>query len=374
LRRAPEISGDGLVAAYDGTDVTIATPDGIVTGSFAGVPPLQWSPSGRYVAAGGEVATADGKKTPDFPRVDGVWFAWSPVADCMIFGGRRSLRLVAPGRDEVVLLREKVSDLAFSPNGKRVALVLGEGRLMRLVIVDLESGRVVRAPFPAEVVMAILGWTPDSTALFYGTASGASISADGVRIRLLPVPRDIGHLPRVTPTTYRASAVAAPDFYEPCGTSSVIVEGSGRESTGNKRLVTFDPVGGTRPLTSVSDWVHISPACSPGGRYIAAIRAPDRGSVDDRHLVVLSRDGSFLDDLTPLQAGADEYPSWGPAGVVFVNRPTSGAPEVWFIPEGGTARSTGLTVQSPRDVYGHFEWSRFLDWSGDAPSGSAAGV
>jgi len=370
LRRVPEISGDGLVAAYDGTDVTIAMPDGTVTGSFAGAPPLQWSPSGRYVAAGdGEIVTAAGKKTPDFPPVDGEWFAWSPVADCMIFGAHRSLRMVAPGRDEVILLREQVLDLAFSPNGRRLALVIGP----RLWIADLETGRLLRAR-GKDAATKLFAWTPDGSLLLYGVAPGESVAADGIRIRALLMPERIRGIVDLTHTTYLARALDHDDFFEPCGGLVMFVEGSGRDTTRNKHLAVLEPARGTRPVTGAAGPVYLSPACSPGGRYIAAVRAPDGGSIDDRQLVLLSADGSFLDDLTPALTGADEYPSWGPAGVVFVMRPASGPPQVWFIPEGGTARSTGLSVRAPRAMYGHFDWDRVLDWSGDAPSGSPPGV
>ncbi len=61
----------------------------------------------------------------------------------------------------------------------------------------------------------------------------------------------------------------------------------------------------------------------------------------------------------PLSSGpfSDEHPLWGPAGsgVLFVRRPLdAGNPQVWFLPEGETARFTGLAVSNVRQRNGRY--------------------
>jgi hypothetical protein len=113
---------------------------------------------------------------------------------------------------------------------------------------------------------------------------------------------------------------------------------------------------------------YLSASCGPAGNFIAAIR---RESSDRTRLVLLDGGGRFLRTLG--EGGyADEAPRWGPggAGVVFVRQPLGpGAARVWFIPEGGLPRPTGLKVATGSQ---DGNWFSVFDWSAGPPTGMPA--
>ena len=85
-------------------------------------------------------------------------------------------------------------------------------------------------------------------------------------------------------------------------------------------------------------------------------------------MAVLRRDGTFVREVAQ-QSRFQDAPMWGPprTGVVFagdVSGEGSVGPLVWFLPEGGTARPTGLRV----DRLGE-ELDALLDWSATPPLG-----
>jgi hypothetical protein len=122
-----------------------------------------------------------------------------------------------------------------------------------------------------------------------------------------------------------------------------------------------------RLLTPAADR-YFTASCGPFGNFIAATRG---GGRDATRLVLLDGDGRFLRTLG--EGGyADEAPRWGPggAGVVFVRQPLGpGAARVWFIPEGGLPRPTGLKVATGSQ---DGNWFSVFDWSAGPPTGMPA--
>jgi hypothetical protein len=110
-------------------------------------------------------------------------------------------------------------------------------------------------------------------------------------------------------------------------------------------------------------------ACSPDGGFIAAIMGATHAPPD---LELFRRDGSHVDDMAPDGNYMDLYAVWGRrgTGLLFVreNAGASSAPELWFIPEGGSARDTGLRPRKPR---GAETWDDIISWSAAVPDGVA---
>lgn len=103
-----------------------------------------------------------------------------------------------------------------------------------------------------------------------------------------------------------------------------------------------------------------SESCSTDGRYVVGIQ-------NDR-LVLVGENGT-----RPLAFGSYEerFPEWGPprTGVLFLRRPNGeDRVEVWFIPEGGTARETPFSFPSA-EVWDrtNYPWASVMDWNVSPP-------
>ncbi len=380
LRPVERPSGVGLLAAYRGGAVRIASPTGGVTATIEAKPPIAWSPSGSLLLTHrGHLFTAEGLpagptvirgKTRAFPEPVTFW-TWSTVADCAVGVSREGTLLIAPldapiRRPHRDLLRGmEIRDISFSPDGRTLALVVRTDNEPPVVnsiwFADLRTGRITRTRAGA-VAVPLLGW--NGRRVLFGRATGASIMADGIRLEgLSPGGEVVG---------YRAGLLPSDDFLLTCGNRLLAVVGGARDATTNKRLAFIEPGEPPELLTSKA-FVYSTPACSPNGDFVVAPRAEENSSpssgqrVDDRRLVLLRGDGSFVRNLTLDSGFADEYPLWGPrgTGVVFVRRPIGGGgrPQAWFIPEGGRAQRTELTFAIPPHYYGDFAWERVLAWS-----------
>ena len=361
--RPPRI---GLIAAYRNGRVSIAAPgDAQELTSFSSRPPLAWSPSGRVLATGqGDLFSVRGRS---FGTVTtGSEWAWSTVADCLVVadaGGGLALGL--PNRSVQLLQGAPVADLSFSPGGAALAWVAeGSGSRREIWVADLRrSVASLVKRFPEGVVSVdLMGWGRANDRLLYGTASGESIRADGVRVRA------IDGLGEGRPRGGSLGATVLPylDSIRRCGPRLLAVVGGGRDTTTNKALAYLEAGRPAQRITP-SDAAYVAAACRPGGDFIAAVTQDSGAATGTRRLVLLNADGGFVDNLTADSGSADEYPMWGPpgTGVVFVRRPDAGgAAQVWYIPEGSTARATTLRVASGRPFHGTFGWPRVLDWSG----------
>jgi hypothetical protein len=115
-----------------------------------------------------------------------------------------------------------------------------------------------------------------------------------------------------------------------------------------------------RPSKSRDICDRFDTACSPDGRYLAAIR--------QGRLVLLSRSGSFIRNIATDSGYEDAYPIWGPprTGIVFIRTKVGDAEapaEIWFVAEGGVPRSTGLTLPPPSAGIQPGQWRSFFNWT-----------
>jgi hypothetical protein len=102
-------------------------------------------------------------------------------------------------------------------------------------------------------------------------------------------------------------------------------------------------------------------SCSPSGAFVAG----ERG----QRVYLARADGS---DRTRLATGRylEAFPEWGPAGtgVLFVRKPADGRKgAVWFVPEGGSARSTPFVLDGEPFGYETFPWFGIVDWNVSPP-------
>ena len=268
---------------------------------------------------------AGGDGAASAPR--GRLTAWSPVAPCGLSATTAGLRVVPTGD---TLVRERVADFAFSPDGRRVALVLDEGETRSLWMARLGAARmreIHRVEAPAQIDLR--AWDAAARTIYLSSGPG-------------------GALGFVTTDTPPQSAAVVPEpvrALEQCSGRLIGVVQGGIAEISRR---------GPEPLTPRGDG-YTAVSCSPDGGFIAAVRA---GS-----LVLLDGAGSFLRDLAPNTGYRDVYVDWGEggAGLIFGRAPDGGKDiQVWHIPSGGSARNTGLT---------HARGPAKFDWSASPPTG-----
>lgn len=270
------------------------------------------------------VAGADGLLTG--PRVRLA--AWSPVSSCGLTLTRAGRLTVVP--EDAVLVRQHVTGFAYSADGRRVALVLDEGETTSIWVTDPAGARmreIYRVQKGAKVRLE--GWSPDGKTLYFSQDQTAAVAFV---------------------TTGRRPESG------PVGSTGVVqIEHCSGRLLGvleNGVIAEIEP-GGATPITG-GGFAAVS--CAPNGAFMAAIQ--------DDSLVLLDRDGRTLRNLTTDEGYRDDFVDWGSggAGLLFGRQPDDGRPaELWHIPEGGTARATGLVYSGPASVS--------VDWSASPPTG-----
>lgn len=380
----------GLVAAYRAGRVTVATTDGEARASFAATPPISFSPSGNVVAAGPQglfwrtdgsrVLLGDVQHGMVFDK-RGLW-GWSPISDCGLQTDRDGHLYVTTANPQVVsdgvavttgapLLKRPVESFAFSPNGRLLALIINFHQRSVLGLADLKTGRVTLL----DAGCCLVGWSPDSRIILrYRWPNSASIAFDGVRLRGIRISGRRSDFD-ATILPWRRSIFA-------CGEQLLAIEGGYRDVTDSKRLAFLEP---EQPPDYISppEPAYMGASCSPGATFIAAVSTPpimERGPIRQRliysrRIRLLTRTGDVVREVVDDPGWGDDHPEWGPhgTGLLFVRLHRGGAPQVWFVPGGGTPRSLGLGVAQRGFTYGHYPWGRFLDWSATPPSGLPAG-
>ena len=362
LRPAPRPTL-GKIAAFQGGSVSIVEPGSDRVVRINTRKPLAWSASGRYLATGrGDFYRPSGRGEGSVLNKGSRLWEWSPVADCAVAVDGSGLWVDGPQLDPRRIFDVAgVEQLSFSLDGRRLGFVVREseaGSTRSIWIADLGSGSARRIErYGARTpVVRLLGWNVGGTRLFFGSAPGESVAADGVALR---------YSAARGPRRGQAGATLLPEdaYLSHCGGRDLVVAGGGRETNSNKRLAYLSPSGPTF-ITPTSAAV-MSPSCSPDGGYIAVAASGDGADITERRLALLRSDGSFERFLAPAGSG-DEYPIWGPrgSGLAFVRmRPSGRMADVWFIPEGGSASPTPLVIAVPPETYGHFDWAEALDWS-----------
>jgi dipeptidyl aminopeptidase/acylaminoacyl peptidase len=334
-------------------------------------PPVRFSPDGQWLAFGdGRVVPLGGGAVEQpFGQPVPIW-AWSPAADVLAGVTARGGVLIArPGGQAETSLPDGsgVRHLAFAPDGRRLAVDRVGTGIQVLDVSTAEALIIFRQPDAARVP-EVAGWSPDGQWVLYwrGPVGQAASPLDavpgggGAWVNLFdPV------LP------YR-------DFLSPCGNMIAVSAGGGQEvSVGKQILLTGSPAWRFHNLTHDYTRSWIWPACSPGGRWIAAVATPNHQESPDsagpRALWLLTADGSSRERLIPGGEEAVEFPRWSRDGqvllVVFRAGGTWSSPGSLVLVQvdprsGGKVRMVGAMVDlgPAPGPGGHQEWSAISDW------------
>ena len=328
-------SGAGLIAAFDGGAVTARTPSGGVAFALRARPPIGFSASGRYLAtAGADLWTSRGGHIGTaFARPAMKW-AWSPLGDCIAGIDKGRLVIAEPDEKAVVLLGDMgVETFSFSPDGTRLVVAVGgSGPKAGIWMADLQT-REVKPLQPSPEGWSLTGWSRAVRPILL-----KEVAEGGSRESLSFPPSD--------QVSY-------------CGDEVITIR--------RERLATFGVSGLPKYVPADRRFRYAAVACAPSSDLLVTIRYP-KGNSGKTEVAVLRRDGTFVEELGQ-QSSVEDGPMWGPrgTGVVFagtVGGEGSVGPLVWFVPEGGSARPTGLRVDKLGD-----ELDAWLDWSATPPLG-----
>ncbi|MDQ3962559.1 MAG: hypothetical protein M3277_01375 [Actinomycetota bacterium] len=413
LRPGPLPADGGLIAVHRGRSIAIITTSGAITASIGPTPMLgksplvSWSPSGRYLAAGsqGLMWTAEGESilaaNGEFQH-GFVWqseadpWGWSPVADCGLsiesgapgvrFGGALWVSSADPNVTSLgqSLINRGVESFAYSRDGRRLGLVLREGRVRSIWIANLERNRMqeVRRFERVTCCITLAGWSPDGRDLLYWAAHGASIAADGWPLEGIDIDGERSrYTPRVSSERFEFEEVmlTQPDWLVSCGDRLLAPLGGGRFPT-DGRVVSFLRRNARPIQVGSGNFADVDPTCSPNGELIVVARSPAFGNANARPphqtLYLLDADARGDRALRPItdDAGPSEgSPEWGPprTGILYLSR----SPErvsFWYLAEGeAQPRALGIRLGLTEGGFGLRRDS--YDWSATPPDGLPVG-
>ena len=314
----------GLVAARRGSTATIGFPDARPVARIGVSGDVAWSPSGRFLAErGGRVFDQSGNPQGALFFEPHEW-QWSPVADCALAVTEKgNLTFSIPDTSKKgIRLLQAVEDFDLSPNGRRLAVVIGDGGLW---IADLRRGRIVQA---TDGMASIVGWfsnrsvlyskSPGSGKLRFATGQGKTAIVRGAFAG--------GTLVRCRDRSLLASAVT--EVNRPLA-----------ELVSRNGGIRLDVLG---PPPIVYDG-YSDAACSPDGRFIAA-SAIARGGLKGP-LLLLRSDGTFVREVV---SGRTANPEWSDDGLVFAKFDKAGRGRLWLIPAAAAEPvRTGYRVGAP---------------------------
>lgn len=326
-------SGGGLIAAAAGAFVSARSPGGSQAFALRAEPPIGWSASGRFLAtAGADLWTNRGNHIGiAFSRPVQQW-AWSPIADCIVGIENNRLVVVRPHqRAEFLVTGVPIATFAFSPDGTQLVYSVDEKRRSGLWIADLRSGQI-------ELLQSSIGWTLTA----WNRAGSPLLLREGSAGR---------------PVSPGGLSFAPSDEVTSCEGDIVIVS--------KDRLVEFGVTGTPDNVAADERFRYTAVSCAPGGGFLVTVVQPRRGGAATS-LIVLRLTGAFVEELAQ-QARTKDHPMWAEPGVVFAGTARgegTPGPLVWFIPEGGTARTTGLRLDRLGD-----DLDARLDWSATPPLG-----
>ena len=321
--------------------LAVAGADGVVTAELGG---SERDVVGErnvlgFDAGGSKVAVrAEGREVSVYDFLDGsppkpeegvtAW-AYSPTSNCAVAVQDGGLVAEPTGPGRSVLVESGATAFAFSPDGATLAVVMREGETASVWVADLNGTRMREVHRQNALSRPSLeGWSPDGRTLYLAPGPGKSLSF--VTTSRHPVSASLGGA-RIT-------------GLEQCSERLLgIVDGAVAEIT---RV-------GPDYLTD-TDAGYTAVSCSPNGVFMAALRQGD--------LLLLNADGPVR-DLTTDAGFRDVFADWGPAGtgLVFGRVPDGGGDaQVWYIPEGGTARDTGLRYRPGPGA---------IDWAASPPTG-----
>ena len=197
--------GDRVVSWDGGSTHVWDTHSGKVDHEVAGFATASWSPDGRHLALarrpGIEILESRSfSSVAEIPRLPGPVslpkVAWHPDGRrlaCAEFYG--NLRIVGdferPGAPLLEVKLDAIEGLAWSPDGRWLAVVTNEG----LVVFDSENLETTRRPVAARGALCELAWSPDGSRLWVAELLGGFVELSTADWE--PIGRLTGHTHRV---------------------------------------------------------------------------------------------------------------------------------------------------------------------------------
>ncbi len=327
--RPVETSSSSYVAARRGSRALIGPPGGPPVAAIPVDGDVAWSASGRFLAERGGIVVDRGGTPRGALFYRPAQWQWSPVADCALAvteNGTLTYSISGTPRLGIKLLDAPVEEFDFSPNGRRLALVV-EGR--GLFVANLELGPVVQeTDGPASLV----GWFSNRSVLYsksegsgklrFAIGSGKTTVVRGARAG--------GTFVRCRDR--RLLAALATEATPPL--AELVSLGGGM-----KREVLAAPPARYDGYSDAT--------CSPNGRFLAASALKRSGAKGP--LVLLRSDGTFVRVLAP---GRTANPEWSEDGLLFVKFGAAGRGRLWVMPPGARPAPTEYRVGGP----GQYDW------------------
>jgi Tol biopolymer transport system component len=310
-----------------------------------------WSPNDERLvyrtATGAEVINFD---TGQVTKLQGGSI-WSPDAQQLAY------------IDEQIL-PDGVGDLPYSAS---VSLITTNLKLA-------QSQTLYGDGTPATAGARLVGWYGNDILFWSEPLFSASLLADGTS--LWAVPADGG-----APQQIIEHMLPYTDFvaYDADSHTIALVEGIGRETWANKRILLFNlTTGVTTPITDVH-MSAVTPAWSPDHKHLAFSASINDQEYDlqeneqtlaERRIWSVLRDGSEARLLTNDPKYRDEAPQWAHDGqhILFVRVDGYGRASLWWLNVNGgepipmiglLGDATGIEWQ---DYFGHVAWGDFYDW------------
>ena len=333
-------------------------------------PQVRFSHDGNWVAFGDGAIVPAGGGNVQSPAGQLSNWQWSPRDDVLAgvtAGG--GVVVGGPDEDRRVLLKDGsgAGHVAFSPDGRSLEVDLNGDRIAVVDVVDGATTTVYRVSPGTKAPPQVAGWSPDGRwVTFFSRFPGQP------GVPLNTVPADGGDWVNVFDPV-----LPYDDFLSWCGRRLALSGGGDQSpSEGNQILVSGPPDWRYHNLSADFTRSWIWPACSPGGRWIAATATPNgpesppgRGI---RALWLLATDGTHRARLTGPGNAAYEAARWSADGrfLLVVRRglePSSPGALLLFKVDATTGKTTRAAgpvarIGSAPGKDGHSDWSNTSDW------------
>jgi dipeptidyl aminopeptidase/acylaminoacyl peptidase len=333
-------------------------------------PPVRFSHDGRWIAFGeGTIVRAAGGAVQSPLGGLRTW-QWSPSTNLLAGvtpGG--GVAVGGPAEAPRMLLPDgtQTGHLAFSPNGRSLAIDVGGDRVEVVDVADGSTATIYRVTPGTKASPEVAAWSPDGRwVLFFSRFPGKAA------IPLNAAPAKGGAWANVFDPVLPYG-----DFLSGCGDQLVLSGGAKRvPSEGNQILLSGPPQWRFHNLSVDFSRSWIWPSCSPNGRWVVATATPNRPETPPgygvRSVWLLSTDGTRRARLKGAAKTAYELPRWSEDGrfLLIVRRDTQpDSPGVLLlIPIDPSSGKTGKTVgpvarlgPAPGEE-GHGDWSLMSDW------------
>ena len=257
--------------------------------------------------------------------------------------------------------------LAFSPNGRSLAIDVGGDRVEVVDVADGSAVTIYRVTPGTKAPPEVAGWSPDGRwVLFFSRFPGK----EGVPLNAAPAEGGAW-------TNVFDPVLPYADFLTWCGNRLVVSGGAERvPSEGNQILLSGPPRWRFHNLSADFSRSWIWPSCSPDGEWVVATAAPNRPETPPGHGVrsvwLLSIDGTRRARIAGSAKTAYELPRWSEDGrsVLVVRRDTQmdSSGVLLLVPidpsSGRTGKAVGPVARlgpAPGER-GHSGWSEVSDW------------